>query len=1207
MIEWTADDATAFLTANLGHAKGSHPPRLTIHRPAEEVIPGAVFHALVNYRPHGDCSARIYCGMTSPLGRTLWLQEAQSLVRLNATQHPALPRVIDGRFWDNDHVGVVISKATGKTLTSEDTQFLRENPDRAYRYFSLLADALRTLHDYGLVHRDIWRGSLEIVQQEIARKEDRQRPPSIRLVGFEMSAFTASLADPTWRVDDEDRRRLRESRRRGGHERVAGRAPEVLHSEEESGSEGLSYRSDVFSLGVLGFQWFVEDIPEILEGQPVRESPEAVASWIQKRLANADHVSEGLRDILREMVRIDARTRPTAYDIVNRLAMLDEQFAFTWSREDLKRPYLLTISPFYMRKWIQIEEWKNLPQDEDLFFDQLRTLIEKDLVNCILIHEPSGASSYVRGGDPQKQANSMWVLIGKRAVYFCEKFIVQRGLAQRNQSLSWILHINYVVNRDAKELRDIGSVPLRRRIRLVQIVHALTSPETQRTDRGPHPDWDPLLDEVFVKEDTTVQWLPSFRKGFEWWLKFQRARLDIRMYAFRRLPPQRGLLPDPRRMHLELDVERDRTWIESDDMRYLLSTFPRPRPSFGDFFGTLRERDAGTDVSWRAEAVFRSDSGTRTRGRVRRIGPNEIELEVIEGAPPAETGWMRPSDDTPSEIQLRRQAIATASLFTKPQLVEALFRPWSVRGPRDVWASAARDLQGRAVDIVKDLLAYFPFYALQGPPGTGKTTVLAHAVAAFVNSKPGARVLVSAQSHYALDELAERIIELLNVRGRNDLVVLRVAGQHGEENVRASMRDFFDIAQIDDRLKNIKSHLKEHSSRLEWDAVPQGLKKIAGEWLRVADKSRWEIQDRIWKGANLVFATCGTCTENVLGLQDGFDFFDWVIVEEAAKAWPAELVMPLVLGHRWTVIGDHKQLPPYGDIELGGVYQACLNSPRPELRDLVTDDEGFKATLELFRHFFEDLDTRTARPRASNRQDDQEGVAQAWPIDQLTMQFRMDDRILQIIREAFYSPKTPSDSATTLESAPGLRSATALHRVRTPASLTSRALAWLDTGSLKSCGREVGYWQNEGEARQVAKLLSEMKPSPLTVHDKKSTPIAVLSPYNQQIHLLKSFLKPELSPYVYTTDSFQGREADIVVVSLVRTNDAPKDDPLRRIGHVASAQRTNVLLSRARHLLIIVGDFNHFRDTVGTEWQIVCRVIDDAKARIELRDDQELG
>jgi superfamily I DNA and/or RNA helicase len=159
-------------------------------------------------------------------------------------------------------------------------------------------------------------------------------------------------------------------------------------------------------------------------------------------------------------------------------------------------------------------------------------------------------------------------------------------------------------------------------------------------------------------------------------------------------------------------------------------------------------------------------------------------------------------------------------------------------------------------------------------------------------------------------------------------------------------------------------------------------------------------------------------------------------------------------------------------------------------------------------------------------------------------------------------------------------------------------VAWLDTGDVASCRDEERQWKSPGEVDVVAALLTcageELDPTRVTEER-----IAILSPYHDQLSLLHWELSKEYSSkgLLHTTDSFQGREADIIVVSLVRTNDLESSD-MTRIGHLAKKHRINVLLSRARKLLVLVGDFEHFKSTEDTKWPLVCELFEELDGRI---------
>jgi hypothetical protein len=1161
----------------------------------DEIVPETVFEFRVEHEHYLDCTARMYCGVGNALAGRLWQQEAQSLVRFSGKQHPALPQVVDAVFRDEDGVGVVLSKRIGDVMTAEDAARLRANPALAFRCLSLAADAVRALHSHGLIHRDVWRGSFAVVEPT------ENATASVCLFGFEMSAFVASLLDPVWRTAEPDGELLESYLARGGPERSLFRAPETLRH-DSFGLAHLTYRSDIFSLGVCAFEWFIDELPQTTFHSTLGRSkePAEALAILEERIVEARHVPEPLRDLLREMIRFDPRIRPTAAQVVNELVSLQDGIASTWTSGPADRPYLVAIAPEFVDQFVQIEAFRDLSADPDQRFDELRTLIERDLAGALLVHEPGGARGYVQGGDHKAQQESVWVLIGKLAVYFCQEYSRRRAFGAMT-TVHWALHVKYVVDQRSDDLRSIAAKPLRQRIRAAKVVHSTRSSELDpNLGQRDHPSWQPLLKEVNAP-NPLLDWTHSFIKGINWWISVQARTLDIRQYAYRRAQDHRS---PPRVVRLVWDVERDQRWIERRALRNLLATLRRNRPAFGDFFETLPDRDLGEEVTWRGDDSNQPARGEgRNRGRVTRVDSNTIDVEVREGTLPPLVGWLRPTEDISSEILLNRETRSTAALFAKPQLMQALFAPRSFPGPRSAWNHAGEGLRGRAPEIVKDMLSFFPFYALQGPPGTGKTTVVAHAVKAYLRAKPGARILVSAQSHYALDELADRLMHLLNEERNAEtmdaesptvptlgakIIALRVAGEQSLQQVRESIRKLYmDGVLAAERVQAIKDGKTARRNGKHQAAKPTSpqVQAIRGQWQAIAESSLYEIQDHIWRGANIVFATSGTCTENLLGVHDEFDAFDWVIVEEAAKAWPVELAMPLVLGHRWTLIGDHHQLAAYGLLEVKDIYNACKTSPRPEVRDLVEDTEPFLATLELFAHLFkEDAEEEKSaidKQRAGKRRP---------PIDRLDMQFRMNDAILKVVRRAFY-PKGH------LESADELKDGVVRHGIQKPAMLKHRALIWLDTSEVKECGYEKPRWSNPGEAEVVRLLVNCIRPSLQTLIKHSPAGLALLSPYQQQNQRLKSVLHADFTEFIHTTDSFQGQEADIVIVSLVRTNDHPQGDPVKRVGHVGWPQRANVLLSRARQLLVILGDFAHFRNTTGTVWPTVCATVEELQAR----------
>ncbi|HVC05094.1 MAG TPA: AAA domain-containing protein [Candidatus Acidoferrales bacterium] len=315
-------------------------------------------------------------------------------------------------------------------------------------------------------------------------------------------------------------------------------------------------------------------------------------------------------------------------------------------------------------------------------------------------------------------------------------------------------------------------------------------------------------------------------------------------------------------------------------------------------------------------------------------------------------------------------------------------------------------------------------------------------------------------------------------------------------------------------------------------AVDNALERLAGtpgmRAVRVAraervhpavDKFRCDDEDdpRLLE-ANCYFATCATAATS--GITDMN--FDIVILDEANKARADEALPALRLGRSLALVGDHKQLPPVEDDALYGIVEID-----PALEDLVN------------RSLFEQC---------------WDGGLPAEAQCLLTIQHRMHPDIAAYVSAASYDNQ--------LENAPEVEAYDYITRKPFPV-----ALHFVDTEGMRG-GRERrgpgGALRNEAEVRvaaQVVRLLDERAPRELSM--------AVIAMYAEQVERLRQALgrrKFKRTVKIDTVDSFEGREEDIVVISLVRSNERG------RIGFLRVPNRLNVAISRAKRLVACIGD-----------------------------------
>ena len=269
-----------------------------------------------------------------------------------------------------------------------------------------------------------------------------------------------------------------------------------------------------------------------------------------------------------------------------------------------------------------------------------------------------------------------------------------------------------------------------------------------------------------------------------------------------------------------------------------------------------------------------------------------------------------------------------------------------------------------------------------------------------------------------------------------------------------------------------------------------------------------------------------------------------MIVDEAARCTPGELAVPIQLGRRVLLVGDHRQLLPMTE-------RAVLLGLRAEMPDTPRDE-------------FERSDFERAYLSRYGRDNGRT----------LTEQYRMAPVICDLISKIFYEPH-------------GVRLRTSDDREPDPAFARSfpapltASVTWIDTSDEPDQAEQPAPWDettfsNAAEAETVMRLLERVAADADLVEvlssGKSETPIGVICMYSaQKTKIEEAFTRRPWDVRfrnmvrIDTVNSYQGKENTIVIVSLVRCNDRCDQ------GHVRIPNRCNVALSRAKERLFIVG------------------------------------
>ena len=415
---------------------------------------------------------------------------------------------------------------------------------------------------------------------------------------------------------------------------------------------------------------------------------------------------------------------------------------------------------------------------------------------------------------------------------------------------------------------------------------------------------------------------------------------------------------------------------------------------------------------------------------------------------------------------------------------------------------------------------------VHGPPGTGKTTTLVEAINETLMRE--SQVLVCAQSNMAVDWISEKLVDRgVNVLriGNPTRVNDKMLGFTYERRFEAHP-DYPQLWAIRKAVRELRKNRKKGS-----ESYHQKLERLKSR----ATELEIRINSELLGEARVIACTLvGSAHRLLEGMKFGTLFID-----EAAQALEAACWIPMRRATRVILAGDHCQLPP--TVKSIAALRAGLGKT---LMERIAENKPEVVTL-------------------------------------LKIQYRMNEEIMRFSSDWFYHGE--------VESAPQIKYRSILE--------DDSPITWIDTSNEENqvtiegddvvsgekrddmnfheqfVGESFGRI-NKAEADLTLLTLAEY----LTQVGKRrvleeSIDVGIISPYRAQVQYLKRLLKKYefFKPYrrlisVNTVDGFQGQERDVILISLVRSNDEGQ------IGFLKDLRRMNVAMTRARMKLIILGD-----------------------------------
>ena len=429
-------------------------------------------------------------------------------------------------------------------------------------------------------------------------------------------------------------------------------------------------------------------------------------------------------------------------------------------------------------------------------------------------------------------------------------------------------------------------------------------------------------------------------------------------------------------------------------------------------------------------------------------------------------------------------------------------------GFRDIYPMRFPWLNRSQEVAVNNILACRDVMIVHGPPGTGKTTTLVEAIYETLNREP--QVLVCAQSNMAVDWISEKLVD----RG---VPVLRIGNPSRVNDKMLSFcyerqfeshPDYPELWSMRKAIRQLQGLDKKHRNS---DTVRNRIAKLRHR----AEELEVKINAELFNQARVV--SCTLVGSNSVLLKGRH--FSTLFVDEAGQALEAATWIAVRKADRVVLAGDHCQLPP---------TIKCYEAER----------SGLSRTM-------------------------MERVAMRWPqaVTLLCVQYRMHSDIMKFSSQWFYGGN--------LVAAPDVESRGILDY--------DIAMEWIDTTDMDFAERTVSAGNSRLNTLEGDFFIAELERYVQRIGVQRildeRIDFGLISPYKAQVKYLRSKIKKSavLKPIkqqlsINTIDGFQGQERDVVMISLVRSNDDG------RIGFLSDLRRMNVAITRARMKVMIVGD-----------------------------------
>lgn len=556
-----------------------------------------------------------------------------------------------------------------------------------------------------------------------------------------------------------------------------------------------------------------------------------------------------------------------------------------------------------------------------------------------------------------------------------------------------------------------------------------------------------------------------------------------------------------------------------------------------------------------------------------------------------------------SKASLKRKNKALYRLLDQQLLTKSIIDPIGTYKKfkyTSDYHNSFNDLDDAKKKVFTSIMETEPNFVVQGPPGVGKSFLVTTLIRQIFKDESFSKVLFTAQSHSTVNVLYNEISK--NEFSGDPIII----DAFDNKNIEAINEDKKIIERVTNRFINNFSEsqmYKDIKEKYSKNLIDQ-LEDFMGE-----GGQRLSFFEQIIKSANMLFTTSNS--KIVEDLIENNIQFDYTILEEAGKSTGLELISPLMLSHKRLLIGDHKQLPPF----LENTIKKIINSANVDYGQIINEIKEGEFRFHLFNQL--SLDVFSIGDREVTKEKFNESIRnliqsinnsfslfkylalKAQELNDrnhesfgqiINQQHRMHPDIGSLVSKTIYDAKLLNHKSTIKNYLDPINEPFIFkHSSKLDLTSTRKGIIWIDIehkNNSKTLQGEfdVGY-VNEQEVSVIEHLLTLLERNyENTKNIDESLTIQILSPYAKQADYISNKINLNSIPGGFklksndklckTVDSFQGNEADLIIVSLVRHNSSTSIES--SLGFLLDQRRMNVLLSRGKYKLIIVGSFGMF-------------------------------